>query len=155
MTLTIFSLRFIFSITINVDHRGASGRLHHDNCNFCGYYLRSIDYTTHIIFSSMTNPRIFFLSVIVFCLLLSLTYQNTPRQLNYPIRAGYINRVTSWWGAGVTRDLAVPGEAVSSTIDYNYILLGYWTCGGSPHDIAQLWSTIGNWGVTGHGSNTQ
>ena len=68
---------------------------------------------------------------------------------------GYINRVTSWWGKGVTRDLGVPGETTSTTIDYNYLLLGYWTCQGSPQDIAQLWATIGNYGVENHELGTK
>ena len=94
-------------------------------------------------------------TTVVFCLLTVLTLQGGPRELNYPLRIAYINRVSSWWGPGVTRDLGVPGETTSTTIDYNVILLGYWTCQGSPHDIAQLWASIGNYGVANHGSGTQ
>ena len=57
----------------------------------------------------MFHPNTITPILIVYLLLVIASPQGNPRQLNYPIRAGYITKVTSWWGAGVTRDLGVPG----------------------------------------------
>ena len=104
----------------------------------------------------MFAHKILLVIFIVFCLLAAHTLQESPRELNYPIRLGYITKVTSWWGAGVLKDLGVPGSTTSTTIDYNYIVLGYWTCNGAPDNVAQLWATLQNWGLKdlGWGSTT-
>jgi len=103
----------------------------------------------------MLFAKIMLLAFIIFTLIGSTSAQNAPRVLNYPIRLAYLNRVTSWWGANVIRDLGVPGHTPSSSVDYNVMLLGYWSCAGAPHDVAQLWASINNWGVSGYGSTTQ
>ena len=47
---------------------------------------------------------------------------------NYPIRLGYINKISHWWGDNIAKDLGVPGYAPDH--DYNYILLAFWKCHG-------------------------
>ena len=74
------------------------------------------------------------------------------RALNYPLKVAYIDKITTWWGEGVLKDLAVPGYA---TEDYNYIMLAFWSCAGEPMDIALLWKNVGDYGITGFGGNTQ
>ena len=56
---------------------------------------------------------------------------------NYPIRLGYINKISHWWGDDIAKDLGVPGFAPSH--DYNYMLLAFWKCHGNPLDIALMW----------------
>ena len=56
---------------------------------------------------------------------------------NYPVRLGYINKVTHWWGDNIAVDLGTPGMAPAH--DYNYMLLTFWKCQGDPLDIALLW----------------
>ena len=56
---------------------------------------------------------------------------------NYPIRLGYINKISHWWGDNIAKDLGVPGFA--PTHDYNYMLIAFWKCHGDPLDIALMW----------------
>ena len=77
------------------------------------------------------------------------------RKLDYPLRVGYVNKVTSWWGDGILKGLGVPGYADSLASDYNIIMLAFWFCGGAPMDVALLWQNIGDYGVGGLGANSK
>ena len=56
---------------------------------------------------------------------------------NYPVRLGYVNKISHWWGDNIAKDLGTPGMAPAH--DYNYMLLAFWKCKGEPLDIALLW----------------
>jgi hypothetical protein len=77
------------------------------------------------------------------------------RKLDYPLRVGYVNKVTSWWGDGILKGLGVPGYAASQPSDYNIIMLAFWFCGGAPMDVALLWQNIGDYGISGLGANSK
>ena len=47
-------------------------------------------------------------------------------QNNYPIRAGYIDQMTSWYGMDVAKGLGLPGYAAPH--DYNYLIYAFWSC---------------------------
>ena len=57
---------------------------------------------------------------------------------SYPIRVGYIDRSTSWYGDSIAAALGVPGYAKPH--DYNHILLAFWSCAGAPKDMAMIWA---------------
>ena len=57
---------------------------------------------------------------------------------SYPIRVGYIDRSTSWYGDAIAAGLGVPGYAKPH--DYNFILLAFWSCSGAPKDMAMIWA---------------
>ena len=59
---------------------------------------------------------------------------------NYPIRAVYIDRITSWYGMSVAACLGLPGYAAPH--DYNYIIFAFWSCKNPPEDIALVWQNI-------------
>eukprot|EP00178_Gracilaria_changii_P008214 TRINITY_DN2525_c0_g2_i1.p1 TRINITY_DN2525_c0_g2~~TRINITY_DN2525_c0_g2_i1.p1 ORF type:complete len:108 (-),score=3.55 TRINITY_DN2525_c0_g2_i1:696-1019(-) len=61
------------------------------------------------------------------------------RITNYPIRLAYIDRTSSWYGDKIAAGLGVPGYAQDH--DYNYILLAFWSCAGSPKDMAMIWAS--------------
>ena len=60
-------------------------------------------------------------------------------KLNYPIRVGYIDRSSAWYGDAIAAGLGVPGYAAPH--DYNYILLAFWSCAGAPKDMAMIWAS--------------
>ena len=56
---------------------------------------------------------------------------------SYPVRLGYINKISHWYGDAIAGDLGTPG--IASPHDYNYMALAFWRCKGDPLDIALLW----------------
>jgi len=102
----------------------------------------------------MNKNSLFLTTIFIICLLTSSTVKANLRQLDYPLRVGYINKVTSWWGDGILKGLDVPGYSDAKESDYNYLMLGFWSCAGAPLDIALLWHKIGDYGITGLGSTT-
>ena len=59
-------------------------------------------------------------------------------KFSYPIRAAYIDRTSSWYGDSIAKGLGVPGFAAKH--DYNMIILAFWSCAGSPKDMAMIWA---------------
>lgn len=102
----------------------------------------------------MLSNMIFQATIFLSIVFVSTAVSANLRQLDYPLRVAYINKVTSWWGDGVLKGLAVPGYASSQASDYNYLMLGFWSCSLGPLDIALLWHEIGNYGITGLGVTT-
>ena len=74
---------------------------------------------------------------------------------NYPIRVAYIDRIASWYGDKIATALAVPGY--SEPHNYNYIYLAFWSCAGSPKDIAMVWANAYTYFAQGNsfGNDTQ
>lgn len=74
---------------------------------------------------------------------------------NYPIRVAYIDRISSWYGDSIATALGVPGYAPPH--DYNYIYLAFWSCAGSPKDIAMVWANAYTYFSQGNsfGNDTQ
>jgi hypothetical protein len=102
----------------------------------------------------MNRNSVLLTTILVFCLLASSAVNANLRQLDYPLRVGYINKVTSWWGDGILKGLDVPGYSAAQPTDYNYLMLGFWSCAGAPLDIALLWHKIGDYGIQGLGTTT-
>ena len=86
----------------------------------------------------MKKTLITFLIISVICVATGNTADNTSeRQVNYPIRFGYINRLSAWWPAtAIAAGLGVPGY---STHTYNYLALSFWTSNSGPVDVALIW----------------
>ena len=61
-------------------------------------------------------------------------------QNNYPIRAGYIDQMTSWYGMDVAKGLGLPGYAAPH--DYNYLIFAFWSCSRGPLDVTLAWQNI-------------
>ena len=61
-------------------------------------------------------------------------------QNNYPIRAAYIDKMTSWYGMNVAKGLGLPGYAAPH--EYNYIIFAFWSCNQGPLDVALAWQNI-------------
>lgn len=74
---------------------------------------------------------------------------------NYPIRVAYVDRSTSWYGDSIAKALGVPGYAPPH--DYNYIYLAFWSCAGSPKDMAMIWANAYTYFAQGNsfGNDTQ
>jgi hypothetical protein len=59
---------------------------------------------------------------------------------SYPVRATYIDRMTTWWGINVAANLGLPGYAQNH--DYNHIIFSFWSCSGSNVDVGLVWQNI-------------
>ena len=61
------------------------------------------------------------------------------RQVSYPVRFGYINKIGKWWPPNETAaEIGVPEYAQYHM--YNYIALAFWTYNNGPLDIALIWA---------------
>lgn len=74
--------------------------------------------------------------------------QSATGSASYPVRAVYIDRMTSWWGIGVAGNLGLPGYAQPH--DYNHIIFSFWSCSGSPVDVGLVWQNINQYIDPGH-----
>ena len=61
-------------------------------------------------------------------------------QNNYPVRAVYIDKLMSWYGMDVAKNLGLPGYATPHV--YNHILFAFWSCAQEPLDVAKVWQNI-------------
>lgn len=59
---------------------------------------------------------------------------------SYPVRAVYIDRMTTWWGINVAANLGLPGYAQPHS--YNHIIFSFWSCSGNPVDVGLVWQNI-------------
>ena len=84
-------------------------------------------------------------------LLLLLVASNTAN-INYPIRFGYSNVITSWWPpSSIAESWSTP--TVGPEKLYNYVALTFWSYGG-PLDMAMLWANAATYMGTTYGSTT-